>query len=51
MPKFSLFVNIGFSDILKTDLIRKIFEKIGNFCSQTVDKTEKVKNNEIKILV
>ena len=40
-----------FSDILKTDFFRKIFEKTAISASQTVDKTEKAKNNEIKILV
>ena len=40
-----------FSEILKTDFFRKIFDKTAISASRTVDKTENAKNNEIKILV
>ena len=50
-PKLSLFVNIVFSEIFKTDLFRKIFDKTAISASRTVDKTENAKNKEIKILV
>ena len=40
-----------FSEILKTDFFRKIFEKTAISASQTVDKTENAKNKEIKISI
>ena len=50
-PKFSFFVNIVFSEILKTDFFRKISGKTAISASQTLDKTENAKNNEIKIYI
>ena len=47
-PKFSLFLNIVFTEIVKTDFFRKIIEKTVISASQAVDKTENAKNNEIK---
>ena len=37
--------------MLKTDFIRKIFEKTAISASQIVDKIESAKNNEIKISI
>ena len=40
------------SEILKIDFFAANFQNNGNFCdSQTLDKTENAKNNEIKMLV
>ena len=50
-PKFSLFVNIFYFELLKTELFRQMFEKTAIYVRQTVDKTENANNNEIKILV
>ena len=47
-PKFSLFLNIVFTEIVKADFFRKILEKTVISASQAVDKTENAKNNEIK---
>ena len=47
-PKFSLFLNIVFPEILKTDFFHQILEKTVISASQAVDMTESAKNNEIK---
>ena len=49
--KIITFCKHRFSEILKTDFSRIIYEKTAISACPTVDKSENAKNNEIKILV